>query len=65
MICNQNEKYLLKFISCANNQENKEENLLDIMRKYGINIQFKDFNPIYKIIDELNFKALYDNSIRK
>ena len=55
MICNQNEKYLLKFISCADKND-----LLEVICKLGIKLNFSNTNPIYQIIDELNF-ASYKN----
>lgn len=54
MICNQNEKYLLKFIS-SQSPNNKENELLDVIFKLGIKLNFKNSNPVYQIIDELNY----------
>ena len=54
MICNQNEKYLLNFISGANESPIKNE-LIELVYKLGIKVEFKDFNPVYKIIDELTY----------
>ena len=59
MICNKNEKYLLEFISGKNTLKTGE--FLNIISNMGIKINFKDNNPIYKIIDELS----YGNIIRK
>ncbi len=51
---NQNEKYLLKFIS--NPYTNTSENeLLKLLVKLGCNLKFKNYNPVYQIIDELTY----------
>lgn len=52
-----NEKYLLKFISSLNGEEENEpkDNLLNTIIKLGIKINFNDNNSVYQIIDELNF----------
>ena len=51
---NQNEKYLLKFISNPN--INGEENeLLKLLHKLGCNLKFNNYNPVYQIIDELTY----------
>ena len=55
MICNRNEKYLLRFISGACTNSVKEDSLLEFIRKHGLKIQFKNDNPIYQIIDELSY----------
>lgn len=55
MMQNQNEKYLLKFISNSN-----KSNLLEILHNFGIKLNFKNTNSVYQIIDELNF-ATYIN----
>ncbi|MBQ8847880.1 MAG: hypothetical protein IJ003_02955 [Candidatus Gastranaerophilales bacterium] len=56
MIENQNEKYLLKFISNSSNNE-----LLELIYKFGIKLNFQNTNPVYQIIDELNFAAYQKN----
>ncbi len=53
-----NEKYLLKFISDANNEPEKNCELIDLIRKLGIRLKFKNENPIYQIIDELRFENI-------
>ena len=53
---NQNEKYLLKFISNSSNNE-----LLELIYKFGIKLNFQNTNPVYQIIDELNFAAYQKN----
>ena len=55
MICNQNEKCLLKYISCSDNND-----LLEVICKFGIKLNFTNSNPIYQIIDELNFAKYYN-----
>ncbi|MBR5304471.1 MAG: hypothetical protein IKU37_06565 [Candidatus Gastranaerophilales bacterium] len=54
MICNQNEKYLLKFIS-SQGSKGKENELLEVIFKLGIKLNFKNSNSVYQIIDELNY----------
>ena len=54
MICNQNEKYLLRFISLQNNNLDSSKNeLLDMLCNLGVKLKFQDSNPVYQIIDEL------------
>ena len=55
MRVNQNEEYLLRFISCANQDSSKKDDLVSIICKLGIEPQFKNYNPVYQIIDKLNF----------
>jgi len=57
MLCNQNEKYLLKFISSSDGMVGNR-NLLDIVQQLGIKLVFKNSNPVYQIIDELNYSNL-------
>ena len=54
MICNQNEKYLLKFIS-SQGSKGKGNELLEVIFKLGIKLNFKNSNSVYQIIDELNY----------
>ena len=54
MMCNQNEKYLLKYISSPTNSL-KENELLEVIYNLGIKLNFKNSNPVYQIIDELNY----------
>ena len=51
MTINCNEKYLLEFIS--GNLEDKNDELIKLVTKFGIKLKFKDYNPVYQIIDEL------------
>ncbi|MBR3604743.1 MAG: hypothetical protein IKL52_01790 [Candidatus Gastranaerophilales bacterium] len=55
MICNQNEKYLLKFISSQNISQNNNCEILEMIYKLGIKLKFQDTNPVYQIIDELAY----------
>ncbi|MBQ7286839.1 MAG: hypothetical protein IJW73_03665 [Candidatus Gastranaerophilales bacterium] len=61
MICNQNEKYLLRYISSQTNSQNNNNELMDVIFKLGIKLNFKNTNPIYQIIDELNYTNYYAN----
>lgn len=61
MICNQNEKYLLKFISSQNCPPDKENELLEVIYNLGIKLNFQNQNPVYQIIDELNYANYYSN----
>jgi len=54
MMCNQNEKYLLKFISSQCESSNQNE-LLDVIFNLGIKLNFQNSNPVYQIIDELTY----------
>ena len=53
MTCNSNEKYLLEFIS--GNLADKNDELMELVNRFGIKLKFKDYNPVYQIIDELNY----------
>lgn len=65
MNCNQNEKYLLKFISMNNDISSNKNDLLEEIFHLGIKIRFNNYNPVYQIIDELNFSNRYNDLIRK
>ncbi len=54
MLCSQNEKCLLKFMSGIDETPVKNE-LYELIYKLGIKLEFKDNNPVYKIIDELTY----------
>ena len=54
-----NEKYLLKFISKAD-VDNK---LLEAVSKLGIKPQSREYNPVYQIIDELNFAEIFKEKV--
>ena len=53
MTFNCNEKYLLEFIS--GNLSDKNDELMELVNKFGIKLKFKDYNPVYQIIDEMNY----------
>ncbi len=55
MICNQNEKYLLRFISSQNATQTNNSELLELIYKFGIKLNFNETNPVYQIIDELAY----------
>ena len=61
---NQNEKYLLQFIS-NNNAIKSQDSLVDVVLKMGIEIKARDFNPVYQIIDEINFSTYKKRLIGK
>lgn len=65
MNCNQNEKYLLKFISMPNEFSSNKDDLIETIFRLGIKIHFENNNPVYQIIDELSFANRYNNLIRK
>lgn len=52
---NQNEKYLLKFISSQESLTKTQDELLNVIFKLGIKLNFKNSNSVYQIIDELNY----------
>lgn len=62
---NQNERCLLKFISCVNCDTSKSDGILECVVKMGIDVKFKDYNPVYQIIDELNFSNYKSSLIGK
>ena len=53
-----NEQCLLKFISSAGVDSEKDNGILNTIIALGIKPRFEDFNPIYQIIDELNYSNL-------
>ena len=55
MLPNRNEEYLLKFISSADS----DNSLLKIIAKLGIIPQSREYNQVYRIIDELNFCDIF------
>ena len=62
MINNQNEKYLLKFISTLTKPQNKpEDDLMSLIYNFGIKLNFKNHNPVYQIIDELRYSKYQKN----
>jgi phage terminase small subunit len=59
MLQGSNEKYLLKFIAC--NDINDE--LLKIVSKLGLKPHSREYNPVYKIIDEINFSEIFKEKV--
>ncbi len=55
MLSDLNEKYLLRFMSCANSPSEKEVCLMDLLCSLGVKINFKNENPIYEIIDKMEY----------
>ena len=53
MTVNCNEKYLLEYIS--GNLATKNDELMELVSNFGIKLQFKDYNPVYQIIEELDY----------
>lgn len=56
--CNQNEQYLLRFISGESQDSTKNSEILEAICKLGIKLQFNNTNPVYQIIDELTYAGL-------
>ena len=48
-----------------NSDSSNKDDLLEAIYNLGIKIHFKNYNPVYQIIDELNFANRYNNLIRK
>ncbi len=57
MLCSQNEKCLLKFISGAHESPVKSD-LFELIYNLGIKLEFRDNNPVYRIIDELTYNCI-------
>ena len=51
MINSRNEDCLLKYIS----KDSPNNELFEVISKYGIKPKFSDYNAVYQIIDELNY----------
>lgn len=63
MLCNLNEKYLLKFISNANFSDGVEKkDLLELLCANGIKVKFDSINPVYDIIDKFEYSGIYYES---
>lgn len=60
MIQNKNEQYLLKYLSGFSSVENQGNDLISLLVENNIPIDFKNTNPIYQIIDEINFSTLLE-----
>jgi len=59
---NQNEKCLLKFVSCAGAGKKDRSDILSTILDLGIKIKFCDLNPVYQIIDEMDFMQPHDKA---
>lgn len=57
-MCNKNEQCLLRFISTVDVDAKKQEGILEVISKFGLKLNFSDQNPVYQIIDELNYANL-------
>lgn len=55
MLSNLNEKYLLKFMSNSNSGVDKNVSLIELLNSFGVKIAFNDENPVYDIIDKLEY----------
>ena len=58
MIRNKNEQYLLRYLSGSSNVENQHSDLISILVENNVSINLANSNPIYQIIDEINFSTL-------
>ncbi len=65
MIQNQNEKYLLKFMADGAFEKSRKNDLIKLVYQFGIKINFQNQNPVYQIIDEMDFDLRYKNIIGK
>ncbi len=65
MVQNQNEKYLLKFMADGAFERSRKNDLIKLVCKFGIKINFQNQNPVYQIIDEMDFDLRYKNIIGK
>ena len=53
-----NEQCLLRFISAVDVDARKQEGILEVISKFGLKLDFTNQNPVYQIIDELNYANL-------
>ena len=58
---NRNEKYLLRFIACAD----MDNQLLEIISKLGLRPRSREYNPVYQIIDELSYCDVFKEKVLK
>ncbi len=59
MLSNLNEKYLLKFVSNAGlGVESENANLIELLDSFGVKISFNDENPVYDIIDKMEYYGI-------
>ena len=61
MLPNKNEECLLKFISRINDNNN----FLEIISNFGIKLHSSEYNPVYRIIDEINYRDIFKKEIIK
>ena len=61
MLPNRNEEYLLKFISGTA----IENNIIKIVNSLGIKPHSREYNPVYKIIEELTLRDVFKEEILK
>lgn len=60
MLVNLNEKYLLKYISNPESMTSLHKNeLIELMGSLGIKIKFDSQNPVYDLIDRLEYGGIY------
>ena len=59
MLLNRNEEYLLKFLSGAD----IDNELLKIVSSLGIKPHSREENPVYQIIDELNYGDIFKKEL--
>ena len=59
MLPNKNEFYLLKFISCAD----RKNELLEVVSKFGFIPKSREYNPVYQIIDNLNYADIFKEKV--
>lgn len=52
-----NEQCLLKFISLTEDSK-KNPDIIEAIVGLGIKLKFRDSNPVYQIIDEMNYANL-------
>ncbi len=59
MLSNLNEKYLLKFVSNTGlGVESENANLIELLDSFGVKISFNDENPVYDIIDKMEYYGI-------
>ena len=63
MKLNQNEKCLLKFMADNNCGFSKKSDLMKMVCKLGLKLNFYNTNPINQIIDEMEFETKYKSII--
>ncbi len=61
MLPGRNEEYLLKFISGSDTNND----LLKLISHLGIKPQSREYNPVYRIIDELSLNDVFKKEALK